>query len=167
MPKLVKRTEIVAFLNTKPGESDKTWSIVGNKTTDLGYSYNPQTTTEQYVVDDVASTTLDGYQVAIEGEMKCYFGDAVYDYINGLRYNLSIGESAVTEILLIDKYDQSTTDQSFKAQVFNCVVSVGDYGGSGGETPTISYTISLNGNPTQGSVTFAGAVPTFTPTVAG
>ena len=167
MPQLVKRTEIIAYLNTgEKGAITKTWSLVGNKTTDLSYSYNPQETTEQYVVDDVASTTLDGYQLAIDGEMKCYFGDAVYDYINGLRYNLSIGDSAVTEVLLIDKYDKNSSDSSFKAQTFECTVSVNSYGGAGGETPTISYKIGINGNPTQGSVTFTGKTPTFTPTVS-
>lgn len=166
MANLVKRTEIVAFLNTKPGEISETWGLVGNKTTTLSYSYNPQTTTEQYVVDDVASSTLDGYQLAINGEMKCYFGDAVYDYINGLRYGMSIGDNAVTKVLLIDKYDKNSSDNSFKAQVFECTVSVDSYGGDGGETPTISYNINVNGNPTQGSVTFAGNVPTFTPSAA-
>ena len=166
MPSLVKRTEIVAYLNTTPSEASESWGLVGNKTTTLSYSYNPQTTTEQYVVDDVASTTLDGYQLAIDGEMKCYFGDAVYDFINGLRYNMSIGDQAVTKVLLIDKYDKSSGDNSFKAQVFECTVSANEYGGDGGETPTISYNINVNGNPTQGSVTFTGKVPTFTPTAS-
>lgn len=167
MPKLVKRTEIVAWLDTKPGGVSETWGLVGNKTTDLSYSYNPQTNTEQYVVDDVASTTLDGYQIAIDGEMKCYYGDAVYDYINGLRYNTAIGDDAKTKVLLVDKYDKNDEDNSFKAQVFECIVSVNEYGGAGGETPTLSYSIGVSGNPTNGTVTIgAGNVPEFTPTVS-
>lgn len=163
MASIVKRTDIVAFLNTTPSAVSESWGLVGNKTTTLSYSYNPQTSTEQYVVDDVASSTLDGYQLAINGEMKCYFGDAVYDFINGLRYDMAIGDKAVTKVLLIDKYDK--TGSAFKAQVFECTVSVNEYGGDGGETPTISYNINVNGNPTQGSVTFADKTPTFTPSV--
>ena len=93
--------------------------------------------------------------------MKCYFGDAIYDYINGLRYNLATGSDAVTKALLIDKYDKST-DNSFKAQTFECTISIESYGGDGGVTPSITFTIGLNGDPTQGSVTFTGEVPTFT-----
>lgn len=163
MSKLVKRTEIIAYLDVSPSSASEKWGLIGNKTTTLSYSYSPQKTTEQSVVDDVASTTLDGYQLAINGEMKCFYGDDVYDFINDLRYNMAIGDSAVTKVLLIDKYDEEGS--SFKAQTFECTVSVEEYGGDGGETPTISYNIDVNGNPTQGSVTFAGKVPTFTPDV--
>ena len=45
---------------------------------------------------------------------------------------------------------------------FECTISIESYGGDGGVTPSITFTIGLNGDPTQGSVTFTGEVPTFT-----
>lgn len=164
MAKIIKRTDIIAFLNTTPSTESETWSLIGNKTNDLSYSYNPQKNTEQDVVSDNASTTVDGYQISMDGEMKCYYGDEVYDFINKLRYDVAIGGDAETTILLIDKYITSGAS-AMQTQKFNCTVSVNEYGGVGGETPTLSYSIDLNGNPTQGSVTFSGGKPTFTPTV--
>lgn len=162
MPTLVKRKEIMLYLNTKPSEVTPEWGLYGKKSTSATYTYNPNSTSETYITDDNATVTLDSYNVTIDGNMKCYFGDAIYDFINGLRYNLATGSDAVTKALLIDKYDKSGEDNSFKAQTFDCTISIESYGGDGGVTPNITFTIGLNGDPTQGSVTFAGEVPTFT-----
>ena len=66
------------------------------------YEYNPQTTTETYIVNDNATLTLDSYQIAFDGEMKCAKGDAVFDYIDDLRYNVAVGDDAVSEVVLVD-----------------------------------------------------------------
>lgn len=160
MSTLVKRPEIVAWLNTKPSGTTPTWGLIGNGMKTGSYSYDANTTDETYIVDDNATTTVDGYKVSIDGEMKCMFGDEVYDFINGLRYSLAVGTSAVTTILLVDKYD--VTESKYKAQTFSCSVSVGSYGGDGGSTPTIGFKINMNGDPTNGTVTIASGVPTFT-----
>ena len=162
MPTLVKRKEIMLYLDTTPTKENETWGLHGKKSTTATYSYNPNSTSETYITDDNATVTLDSYNVTIDGNMKCYHGDAIYDYINGLRYNMATGSDAETKALLIDKYDKDTTGNSFKAQVFNCTISVESYGGDGGVTPSITFTIGLNGDPTQGSVTFTGETPTFT-----
>ena len=160
MSRLVKRPEIVAWLNTKPGTGTPTWGLVGNGMTSGSYSYEAAETSETYIVDDNATTTIDSYSISLDGEMKCLFGDEVYDYINGLRYNLAVGSDAVTEVLLVDKYDVSESG-AYKAQKFNCSVSVSSYGGDGGTTPTIGFKINVNGTPTNGTVTLADGNPTF------
>ena len=164
MPTLVKRKEIMLYLDTKPNDSvnSPSWGLYGKKSTTATYTYNPSSTSETYITDDNATVTLDSYNITIDGNMKCYFGDAIYDFINNMRYNLATGTDAITQALLIDKYDKNS-DGSFKAQTLNCTISVESYGGDGGVTPNITFTIGLNGDPTQGSVTFAGEIPTFTP----
>lgn len=161
MGRYIKRPEIVAFLNTTPSGTTKTWSLIGNGMTTGAYSYSAQETTETYIVDENATTLVDSYQVSIDGEMKCLFGDEVYDYINGLRFNLATGSSAETQVLLIDKYDE--VDNSYKAQQFNCSVSISTYGGDGGATPVIGFKLNINGTPTNGTATISGGTPTFTP----
>ena len=160
MPTLVKRKDIMLYLDTTPNGDAETWGLYGNKSTSATYTYNPVTTNETYIVDDNATVTLDSSNISIDGNMKCYAGDAIYDYINELRYNVAVGTDAITKALLIDKYSPAG-DGSFKAQVFECTISIGSYGGEGGVTPTITFTIGLNGTPKQGSVTFDGKVPTF------
>lgn len=160
MSRLVKRPEIVAWLNTTPAESTETWGLVGNGMTSGSYSYEASETSETYIVDDNATTTIDNYNVSLDGEMKCLFGDEVYDYINGLRYNLAVGSDAVSQVLLVDKYDVNE-DGAYKAQKFNCSVSVSSYGGDGGTTPTIGFRINVNGTPENGTVTLSSGTPTF------
>lgn len=164
MPRLVKRPEIVAWLDVEPTGATPTWGLVGNGMTTGSYTYEAATTSETYIVDENATTTLDGYSVSLDGEMKCLFGDEVYDYINGLRYNLATGTDATTKVLLVDKYDVDE-ENKYKAQQFNCTVSISSYGGDGGATPTIGFTIAVNGDPTNGTVTIANGTPTFTATV--
>ena len=151
----------MAFLNTDPGKEAEKWGLVGNGTTSASYSYEANETSETYIVNDNATTTVDGYTVSIDTEMKCIFGDGVYDFINGLRYKLAVGEDAVTDVLLVDKYN-TTEETKFKAQKFKCSISISSYGGDGGATPTIGFKININGDPENGSVTLADGVPTFT-----
>lgn len=161
-PKLIKRKDIVLFLDTMP--DSETWGLYGKKSTTATYTYNPSTTSETYIVDDNATVTIDSYNVSIDGNMKCYYGDAIYDYINKIRYYLAVGDEAKTKALLVDKYD-TEDGTTFKAQVFECTIAISGYGGDGGVTPTITFTINLNGTPKNGTVTMAGKVPTFTETV--
>lgn len=161
MSRLVKRPEIVAWLDTTPTESSETWALVGNGMTSGAYSYEASETSETYIVDENATTTIDNYNISLDGEMKCLFGDEVYDYINGLRYNLAVGSDAVSHVLLVDKYDVSE-DGAYKAQKFNCSISVSSYGGEGGATPTIGFKININGRPENGSVKLTAGVPEFT-----
>lgn len=164
MGKLVKRTEIMAFLDITPSAQTNDWALVGNGMTSGSYSYEANETSETYIVDDNATTTVDGYALSLDGEMKCIYGDAVYDFINGLRYDLATGTDAESNVLLIDKYDSTTGSNttSFKAQKFKCSVSISSYGGDGGATPTIGFKINVNGTPTNGTVTMSNGVPTFT-----
>lgn len=162
MGTLVKRPEIMAFLDKTPSSSP-TWKIIGNGMTTGSYSYEASETSETYIVDENATTTIDSYSVSIDGEMKCIFGDDVYDFINGLRYNLATGSDASSHILLVDKYDEVTAGTGkFRAQMFDCTISISSYGGDGGATPTISFKISVNGTPKKGYATISSGTPTFT-----
>ena len=116
---------------------------------------------ETYIVNDNATTTIDSYAVSLDGEMKCIYGDEVYDFINGLRYKLATGTDAETTVLLVDKYDVDES-QAFKAQKFDCSISISSYGGDGGATPTIGFKINVNGDPVNGTVTMSSGTPTFT-----
>lgn len=159
---LVKRSQVIAFLNTTPS-STATWSLVGKTMTDGSYTYEATESSETYITDDNATTLVESYKVSLDGEMKCNKGDGVFDFINGLRYNLAVGDAAKTTIMLIDKYD--VVDSSyFKAQTFECSISISSYGGPGGEISTIGFKVSLNGDPINGkAVISAQGVPTFTP----
>lgn len=165
MATLLKRSQIQAFLNTTPKESDATYKIVGNGMTSGSYEYNPQETTETYIVNDNATNTLDSYQIAFDGEMKCMKGDAIFDYVDELRYKVAVGEDAKSSVVLVDTWNvpQSSETGTYRAQKFDCTVSINSYGGDGGVTPTISFKLGLNGDPVQGTATISAGTCTFTP----
>lgn len=162
MPELVTRKQIMLFLDTTP-KSARTYNLYGKKSTTATYTYDANTTEETYITDDNATVTVNSYNVSIDGNMKCYYGDAIYDFINTLRYNLATGDNAKTHALLVDKYDE-VTDGNFRAQEFEATIALESYGGDAGEIPTITFNIGLNGTPTNGTATISstGEV-TFTP----
>ena len=163
MATLVKRKEVMLYYNTTPGQETKNWKLYGQKTVSCSYEYNPSSTSETYITDDNATTILEAYAVSIPGDMKCYYGDPVFDYINDLRYNLSVGSDAESEVLLVDKYIKAGSGtNAFQAQTFKSTTMINNYGGDGGQVANITFTTSLNGDPTNGTVTFAGDTPTFT-----
>lgn len=163
----VKRSEIVGFIDVEKATSiaSAEWKKFGNGVTTATYSYNPSSESETWIVEDNARTVLNSYALSIDGEQTCLYGDPVYDFINGLRYDMAVGDDAITNLLLVDKYDYTGAGNArqFKAQVFSCVIQIESYGGDGGAKPSISYTIGVNGDATNGTVTITDGVPTFTP----
>ena len=162
MATLIKRSQIQAFLNTTGKAKEPIYKIIGNYMPSGNYEYNPQATTETYIVNDNATSTLDSYQIAFDGEMKCAKGDAVFDYIDGLRYNVAVGDDAVSEVVLVDTYEPKGSGGGYRAQKFACTVSVNSFGGDGGQTPTISFNIAVNGDPVQGTATISAGTCSFT-----
>lgn len=164
MATLIKRSQIQAFLNVSKESATESFKIIGNYMPTGAYDYNPQTTTETYIVNDNATLTLDSYQIAFDGEMKCAKGDAVFDYIDDLRYNVAVGDDAVSEVVLVDTWNTKTKG-SYRAEKFNCTISINSYGGDGGQTPTISFNIGINGDPIKGTATISAGTCTFTPEI--
>lgn len=165
MPELVTRKEIMLFLDTTP-KASRSYYLYGKKSTTATYTYDANTTEETYITDDNATVVVNSYKVSIDGNMKCYYGDAIYDFINGLRYNLATGDNAKTHALLVDKYDEVTAG-NFRTQEFEATISIESYGGDGGEIPTITFNIGLNGNPTNGTATVSASNEVvFTPTTS-
>jgi len=161
----VSREQIATYLDTTP-ESSRTYKIVGVGITDYGQDYNPQTTTEKWIIHKNATTTLDSYQIQADASQTCYFGDDVYDYVNNLRRTAGVGNKVVSHVLDIDLYDSTGTGAGTKyaATEYDCAVVIRSY--AKGENPAIEFTIYYNGDARVGTVTIADGVPTFTENVS-
>ena len=64
MPTLVKRKEIMLYLNTKPSEVTPEWGLYGKKSTSATYTYNPNSTSETYITDE-AKKISEEYNISI------------------------------------------------------------------------------------------------------
>ena len=160
----IKRSLFATFINTTPGDGSETWSRMGKGITSQNISYNPNVTTEQFIHEDNATSSVDSYAPSLDGTQTCYKGEPVFEYIDGLRQNRAVGAALETEVLFVYLY--SGTEGAFKAEKNKCVIQLGEYGGDGGGNVTMTYTVGLNGDPVVGTAAVADATVTFTPAKA-
>jgi hypothetical protein len=83
----------------------------------------------------------------------------VFTYIDGLRQKRAVGAELETEVLFVYLYDG--TENAYKAEKNACVIQLGEFGGEGGGSVQLTYTIGLNGDPEQGTATIDGGKVTF------
>ena len=155
----IKRSLFATFINTTPGSGEPTWAKMGKGITSQNVSYNPNVTTEQYIDEDNAYSSVDSYAPSLDGQQTCYKGEAVFTYIDGLRQKRAVGAELETEVLFVYLYDG--TENAYKAEKNACVIQLGDFGGEGGGSVQLTYTIGLNGDPVKGTATIAEGKVTF------
>ena len=155
----IKRSLFATFINTTPGDGEPTWAKMGKGITSQKISYNPTVTTEQYIDEDNAYSSVDSYAPSLDGQQTCYKGEPVFEYIEALRQNRAVGNDLETEVLFVYLYDG--TENAYKAEKNACVIQLGDYGGDGGGSVQLTYTIGLNGDPEKGTATIDGGKVTF------
>ena len=158
----IKRSLLATFINTTPGTETATWAKMGKGITSQNISYNPNVTTEQYIDEDNAYSSVDSYAPSLDGTQTCYKGEPVFTYIDGLRQKRAVGAELETEVLFVYLYDGE--DNTYKAEKNACVIQLGEFGGEGGGSVQLTYTIGLNGDPVQGTATISNATVTFATT---
>ena len=156
----IKRSLFATFINTTPGDGEATWAKMGKGITSQKISYNPTVTTEQYIDEDNAYSSVDSYAPSLDGTQTCYKGEPVFEYIEALRQARAVGADLETEVLFVYLYDGA--ENAYKAEKNACVIQLGDYGGDGGGSVQLTYTIGLNGDPEKGTATIDGGKVTFT-----
>ena len=147
-----KRSDFFTFLNiatTTPKESP-TWALIGDGVTEMSISYNPQTNTEQFIHEDVAHTTVTGYQPNSAITAQCVKGDKVFDYIDEkVRRTMAIGDATKTEICMVYLYMEKKTN-GYPCERIPVTLQVDSYGGAASDPLSIGYTINFDGMPEAG-----------------
>ena len=95
---------------------------------------------------------------------QCTKGDEVFEYVNQKRRSRATLGSSHSWLLNIDMWDSTgeSPDITYKAEVQEVSVQVDTYGGAGGETPTLEFTLNYVGDPIPGTVKITSGKPTFT-----
>lgn len=159
----IKRSLWQNFLDTTPGDGKETYARIGKGVTSQKISYNPQSTTEQYIDEDNATTSVDGYQPSLDGTQTAYKGDGVFEYLDELRKTRALGSALETSVVSVNLYDESGSG-TYTAEKSKAVIQLGDFGGDGGGSLQITYTIALNGDPVLGTASVEDGTLTFTET---
>ena len=157
----VKRSQFQSFLDTTPAASP-TWSLVGKGVTTGTVNYNPETTTETYVHEDTATTTLERYAPNMPVEAQCINGEAIFEFIDNLRRTRAVGTDAETDMLMVYLYETPVSTDQYPAELQHVSIQIDSFGGDGGVTNRINFTINFIGDPTLGTydVSAAGFTPT-------
>ena len=152
----IKRSQFLTYLNTGTSTTP-VWSVLGVGITDYGIDYNPQVDTEKWIIEDNARNDHSSNQKQGSVTQKCYKGDAVFEFVNAGRDQLNYK----SQVLDIDRWNGEGT--SYPAKMNDVIITVTSYMG---EEAEIEYDIYYDGDAVEGTVTFTGTTPTFTPTTS-
>lgn len=165
-PYKIKRKLQAAYLNIKPAESEAEYVLLGLNVSEATINYNPQTTTEQDIISDTASTDIVGYQPTMPITQHATKNDPVFEFVNNIRRKRSVLADSYTDVILVDLYDEvmdtsePETLKGYKAEKQECSIQIDTYGGAGTDPLSIGYTINFRGDGVDG--VFNVTTKTFT-----
>ncbi len=154
-----KRSAFLLFINTTPSETAASYALVGEGVTELSVSYNPQTSTEQYIHQDTATTEITGYQPNAPVTSQAVKGDPAFAYINEMRKTLPVMSGAYTDVVMLDVFEEAAGG-SYPAVKQPVSIQLDSYGGAASDPLSIGYTINWRGDGIPG--TFNPDTRTFT-----
>ncbi len=144
----IKRSAFRSFLNTGTLASPA-WNLIGEGVVSAAIAYNPNVVEETYIHQDNATITIESYAPKFPLEATAISGDGVFEYIDTLRKNRSILSSAETEISNVWMYKTAIGDY-YPAEKQLCSVQLDEFGGEGGVSTKVNFTINFIGDPALG-----------------
>lgn len=161
---LVKKHLIRPFLN-KGTSAGPSWVQV-KKATENTINMNPNTEDRDYISDEQPTTELISYKMNVSYGVTTYKGEPDFEMFYDLYKNRYVGSDAQKELLLAYLFDkvQVGNDVMYYAQKWDSTIVVNDFNTTG---TVIDVTVNANGTPTEGYITIAEGVVTFTPKAGG
>ena len=160
----IKRSQFKTFLNTTPSTT-ATYKLIGDGVTSGEISMNPKTTEEMYIHEDTGSTVVEGYAPTMAIEAVAKNGDYVFEFVDALRKARAILDDAKTDIVNVWLYETPTSGE-YPAEKQNVSIQIDSFGGDGGASNKINYTINYQGDATLGTFNPTSGVFTPNPNVA-
>lgn len=154
----IKRSQVMTFMNTTPSAT-ATYSLIGDGVTGGSIAYNPQVEEETYIHQDSATVTVESYSPKLSLEASAVAGDAVFEFIDSLRVARAVLASAQTDIVNVWAYETGGP-AAYPAEKQNVSIQIDEFGGEGGKSVKINYTVNFIGDPVAG--TFNASTKVFT-----
>ena len=156
----LKRKDFAHYFDTATsGTSTPDWTLEGIGVEALSLAYNPQIDTFKQIIDDVASSTFDSYQIqsSISGK-RIDKDDKIWKWLNEARKKAESIETKMLEVNMASATGGSST--TYEALQYDVLIVINEFLG---ENATISYDVYVKGKPTIGTVSISNKKPTFTP----
>lgn len=153
----IKRSLVATFIDIDPNNED--YELLGEGVVEGKVNMNPKTLEETYISEDAANISVESYAPTMPIEMTCVAGDPVFEFIDTLRKNRSIMSDAETTIVNVWMYETGGPT-AYPAEQQAVSIQVDDFGGPGGESNKINFTINYIDDPAAG--TFDASDSSFT-----
>jgi len=141
----VKRSAFATYLNTGTTQSP-TWSLLGDGITAASIAYNPQTLEETYIHQDSGTTEVESYRPNLPIEASCKNGDAVFEFVDAIRKARGVLTAARSQIVNVWLYE-TPAGGLYPCEKQDVSIQIDSFGGDGGATTKINYTINFVGDP--------------------
>lgn len=160
----IKSSKIAAFMDVTPSGDSRSYKRFGKGISSFPISYGAKSTSETYIDEDNATTSVDGYEVSVDTEQVAMKGEPIFDYVDSIRNGLLTGSDCETTVVLVNVYKMTIASGSGSGtgQKFGATITVTDFEIIGGDIAKIKYKVSLNGNPSDVTVSIANGVFTIT-----
>ena len=155
----IKRSEVQTFIDTVP--STEVYELIGDGVKTGVINYNPKTSEETYVHEDSATIAVEGYAPTLPVEATAKSGDPAFEYLDGLRIARAILDAAETTIVNVWMYEAGGPT-AYPAEQQAVSIQIDSFGGEGGESAKLNYTINYIGDPVPG--TYNASTDAFTAT---
>ena len=149
----ILESQFVRFIDTTPSSLSPTWKLIGPvETGNAQVEYNAEIERAKWIVDKNARTNHKSNDKQMSVPLQAYKGDPVFTFVNGGRDKLNY----TTHVLEVDLWDK--TGSNYSAKKSDATIGITNYNGD-----QIEFDLYFDGEPTEGTITLAGQVPTFVP----
>lgn len=104
----LKKHRTIPFLNTATADTP-TWARIG-KSTVFDLVLNAQTEDNNFIQDEMPTTEITHYKPELGQELQCNKGDAAFDYLYDMFYQLPTGEAVKKQLLIVFDGNEGTEE---------------------------------------------------------
>lgn len=159
----ITKNKVIPFLDISgTANTGASWVPVWkriDKSTIFDLAFNPQSTTEDYIAYETAIEEISGYQPELPQEIALYRGNAVYDYVESLCYNLEVGDALRIPFLLCWAPEDNGSIKAWQVKENRLLLS--NYNTVEGK---VTFNLKIGGDIERGTVTISEGVPVFSAT---
>ena len=155
----ITKNKVIPFMDTSGTINDDwtpTWKRI-DKSTIFDLAFNPQSESVDYISMETPVEEVSGYQPELPQEIALYRGNPIYDFVEGLCYNLPVGNGVRVPFLLC--WPPAASGGTIKAwQVKDCTLLLNNYNAVEGK---IAFSLKLGGDIDKGTATITTGTPSF------
>lgn len=159
MTEKIRRSAVQTFIDVTPKETTPTYELLGEGVVTGSINYNPQTEDETYIHQNSANIIVESYAPKFPVESTAIKGDPIFGYIDGLRKSRAVLTDAETTIVNVWIYEDGGPT-AYPAEKQAVAIQIDEFGGEGGKSVKINYTLNYVGDPVVG--TFNASTKAFT-----